>query len=105
MPFSERANKSNLLGKSLEELRALAVSLGEPAYRGGQLYHAFYAEKRFDVATMANLPAGFRQKLLDTTRVALPKFLRKYPSADGTVRYVLAIDAPDDFSSNAETTI
>jgi 23S rRNA (adenine2503-C2)-methyltransferase len=105
MPLSEPANKSNLLGKSLEELRTLAVSLGEPAYRGGQLYHAFYSEKLFDVATMANLPAGFRQKLLDTTRVALPKFLRKYPSADGTMRYVLAIDAPDDSSSNAETTI
>jgi 23S rRNA (adenine2503-C2)-methyltransferase len=105
MSFSEPTNESNLLGKSLAELRALAVSLGEPAYRGGQLYHAFYAEKRFDVATMANLPAAFRQKLLNTTRVALPKFLRKYPSADGTMRYVLAIDAPDDSSSNAETTI
>jgi hypothetical protein len=40
MSFSEPANKSNLLGESIEELRALAVSLGEPAYRGGQLYHA-----------------------------------------------------------------
>lgn len=105
MTSSEHPNKPNLLGKSIEELRLLAVSLGEPAYRGGQLYHAFYTEKRFDVPAMANLPAGFRQKLLDTTRVALPKFLRKYPSADGTMRYVLAIDAPDDSSSNAETTI
>jgi 23S rRNA (adenine2503-C2)-methyltransferase len=105
MTSSDHPNKPNFLGKSIEELRALAVSLGEPAYRGGQLYHAFYAEKRFDVATMANLPSAFRQKLLDTTRVALPKFLRKYPSADGTMRYLLAIDAPDDSSSNAETTI
>ncbi|MGC1687758.1 MAG: 23S rRNA (adenine(2503)-C(2))-methyltransferase RlmN [Candidatus Acidiferrales bacterium] len=105
MTSSENTKKSNLLGKSLEELRALSVSLGEPAYRGGQLYHAFYAERQFDVAAMANLPAVFRQKLQDTTRVALPRFLRKYPSADGTMRYVLAIDAPDEASANAETTI
>ena len=105
MSLSEPANKSNLLGKSLEGLRVLAESLGEPAYRGGQLYHAFYAEKRFEVAALSNLPAAFRQKLHDSTRVALPKFLRKYPSADGTTRYVLAIDAPDDSSTNAETTI
>ncbi|MFZ0037886.1 MAG: 23S rRNA (adenine(2503)-C(2))-methyltransferase RlmN [Candidatus Acidiferrales bacterium] len=105
MTSSDHANKLNLLGKSIEELRALAVSLGEPAYRGGQLYHAFYAEKRFDISAMANLPAAFRHKLQETTRVALPKVQRRYPSADGTMRYVLAIDAPDDSATNAETTI
>src|SRR6267378_453249 len=34
----------NLLGKSAEELRAFLQSLGEPAYRGAQIYHALYAE-------------------------------------------------------------
>ena len=38
----------NLLGKSPGELRAFLESLGEPAYRGAQIYHALYAEKRFD---------------------------------------------------------
>jgi len=80
--------------QSEEELRALAVSFGEPAYRGGQLYHALYAEKRFDVAAMTNLPARWRERLQRETSVALPRILRCYPSADGTIRYVLALDSP-----------
>ena len=47
--------KTNLLGKSREELCAVAVSLGENAYRGAQLYHALYAEKQFNIAAMTNL--------------------------------------------------
>ena len=33
----------NLLGKTKEELRELCVALGEPAYRGEQIYRALYA--------------------------------------------------------------
>src|SRR5207249_4203262 len=44
-----------LLGKSKEELRALCMALGEPAYRGGQVYHALYAERTFEFARMTNL--------------------------------------------------
>src|ERR1700738_2349989 len=37
---SQRPNSgSNLLGKSMEELRSFAESLGEPSYRGAQIYH------------------------------------------------------------------
>ena len=53
----------NLLGKSAEELRAWMESLGEPAYRGSQLYRALYTEKRFDLAALSNLPASLRQSL------------------------------------------
>ena len=38
-----------LLGKSKNKLRDFCVSLGEPAYRGSQLYHALYAERKFSV--------------------------------------------------------
>jgi 23S rRNA (adenine2503-C2)-methyltransferase len=105
MSATQQVQKQDLLGKSAEELRELAVSLGEPAYRGTQLYHALYVEQRFDVAALANLPAAFRRKLHEEWRVALPKIQRSYPSADGTVRYVLVIDAPEDSTPRAETTI
>jgi 23S rRNA (adenine2503-C2)-methyltransferase len=81
----------NLLGKSAEELRAFLQSLGEPAYRGAQIYHALYAERRFDLAAMTNLPATLRERLAQEAAIALPQILRRYRSADGTVRYVLAL--------------
>jgi 23S rRNA (adenine2503-C2)-methyltransferase len=81
----------NLLGKSAEKLRAFLQSLGEPAYRGAQIYHALYAERRFDLAAMTNLPATLRERLAQEAAIALPQILRRYRSADGTVRYVLAL--------------
>ncbi|HKQ85741.1 MAG TPA: 23S rRNA (adenine(2503)-C(2))-methyltransferase RlmN [Candidatus Acidoferrales bacterium] len=81
----------NLLGQSADELRALAQSLGEPAYRGTQIYHAIYAERRFDLANFTNLPAAFRKRLAETTTIELPRIVRRHVSGDGTVRYVLAL--------------
>jgi 23S rRNA (adenine2503-C2)-methyltransferase len=88
----ERTNSGfNLLGKSVAELRALAESLGEPAYRGTQIYHALYAERRFDIREMTNLPATLRERLARDAAITLPQILRSYRSSDGTVRYVLAL--------------
>jgi len=98
----------NLLGKSAEELRAFLQSLGEPAYRGSQIYHALYAERRFDLATMTNLPAALRERLACEAAIALPQILRRYRSADGTVRYVLSLAAADpqkDIAPPKPTTI
>ncbi len=92
MASAVQNEQANLLGKSKEELSALAVSLGEHAYRGAQLYHALYAEKNFNVAAMTNLPAAFRQRVGEQTTIALPEIVRRYDSADGTIRYVLALE-------------
>jgi 23S rRNA (adenine2503-C2)-methyltransferase len=81
----------NLLGQSAEELREFVQSLGEPAYRGGQIYHALYAEKRFDLASLTNLPAAFRKRLTESAAIELPRVVRRHISDDGTVRYVLAL--------------
>jgi 23S rRNA (adenine2503-C2)-methyltransferase len=81
----------NLLGKSAEELRAFMQEIGEPAYRGAQIYHALYAERRFDFGAMTNLPAALRERLAREAAIALPREVRRYSSSDGTVRYVLAI--------------
>jgi 23S rRNA (adenine2503-C2)-methyltransferase len=83
----------NLLGQSAEELRSFAQSLGEPAYRGAQIYHALYAERRFDVANFTNLPAAFRKRLAESAAVGLPRAVRRHVSGDGSIRYVLALGA------------
>jgi 23S rRNA (adenine2503-C2)-methyltransferase len=86
----------NLLGKSAEELREFMLALGEPAYRGAQIYHALYAERRFDFAAMTNLPATLRERLSREAAVALPRVARRYISSDGTVRYVFAIGSSEN---------
>jgi len=66
-----RASKGlmELLGKSKEELRAFCAVLGEPAFRGAQIYHALYSERKFDVAQITNLPAALRERLRKEAQV------------------------------------
>jgi 23S rRNA (adenine2503-C2)-methyltransferase len=88
-----------LLGKSREELRAYCKSLGEPEYRGGQIYHALYAERRFDLAGMTNLPGALREKLGREASVTLPEVRKKYLSKDGSVRYLFGIGEERNFTT------
>jgi 23S rRNA (adenine2503-C2)-methyltransferase len=82
---------TELLGKSKEELRAMCVELGEPAYRGGQIYHALYAERKFDLARMTNLPTSLRERLAREARITLPEVKQQFASADGSIRYLFAL--------------
>ena len=80
-----------LLGKSKEELRAYCVALGEPAFRGAQIYHALYGERKFDVAQITNLPAVLRERLSKEARISLPEVKQRFASADGSVRYLFGL--------------
>jgi len=80
-----------LLGKSKEELRAFCAGLGEPAYRGEQIYHALFAERKFYFARMTNLPAALRERLAKEARITLPEVKQRFVSRDGSVRYLFGL--------------
>src|SRR5579859_945790 len=91
-----------LLGKSKDELREMCAAMGEPAYRGGQIYHALYAERKFDVALMTNLPAGLRQRLAKETMITLPVVKQRFASMDGSVRYLFGLSRKEKEGVSAE---
>jgi 23S rRNA (adenine2503-C2)-methyltransferase len=91
-----------LLGKSKDELREMCAAMGEPAYRGVQIYHALYAERKFDVALMTNLPAGLRQRLAKETTITLPVVKQRFASMDGSVRYLFGLSRKEKEGVNAE---
>jgi 23S rRNA (adenine2503-C2)-methyltransferase len=95
-----------LLGKSKEELREFCVALGEPAYRGKQIYHALYAEKRFAFAQMTNLPAAFRERIAREATITLPAVRQRFASKDGSIRYLFALNTASkrEEESNTENT-
>ena len=93
-----------LLGKSKEELRAFCAEMGEPAYRGGQIYHALYAERKFDFGRMTNLPAVLRERLAKEARVTLPEVKQRFVSSDGSVRYLLGLTGAEAKKFNTEGT-
>jgi len=70
-----------LLGKSIDELRGYVASLGEAPYRAKQIYRALYAE----------------------ARISLPRVVRRFASADGSVRFLMALEADAGRAAQIET--
>jgi len=96
-----------LFGKSKDELREMCVAIGEPAYRGGQIYHALYAERQLDLAQITNLPTSLREKLAKEVTITLPVVKQRFESTDGSVRYLFSLsEAPKvgNVDFNAEGT-
>lgn len=96
-----------LLGKSKDELRAICAAMGEPAYRGGQIYHALYAERKFDFAQITNLPAAVRERLAKEATITLPVVKQRFASSDGSVRYLFALSGTEKegiYTESAEVT-
>jgi len=94
-----------LLGKSREELREWLAGIGEPVYRGDQIYQALYQERNFEIATMTVLPAGLREKLAGEATITLPNVRQRYFSKDGSVRYLFGLGEKERiYTKNSEST-
>src|SRR5713226_7389754 len=93
---------TELLGKSKQELREFCAAMGEPEYRGGQIYHALYAERKFEFARMTNLPMALRGRLAKEARITLPQVKQQFASADGSVRYLFGLSSLEEKEFNAE---
>src|ERR1700680_3161755 len=85
------SQNNELLGKTKEELRELCVSLGEPGYRGEQIYRALYAERKFDLEQVSNLPAALRERLAGSAGLGIPGEKQRFTSADGAIRYLFEL--------------
>src|SRR3979490_3332733 len=92
----DAAMMTELLGKSKEELREFCVALGEPAFRGAQIYHGLYSERKFDVAQITNLPAALRERLSKEAWITLPEVKQRFASTDGSVRYLFGLGVPGE---------
>ncbi len=91
-----------LLGKSAEELREHVATLGERPFRAAQLYHALYAERRFEFAAMTNFPAALRERLALEARITPPRLGRRFPSVDGSIRYLFSIGSENEKPAQIE---
>jgi 23S rRNA (adenine2503-C2)-methyltransferase len=81
----------NLLGLDLQDLEHLAVKLGQPRYRGRQLYHAMYARRARELEGLTDLNRDFRQTLAAQSEIAYPEVDREFLSRDGAVRYLFRL--------------
>ena len=80
--------KSEIRSLTPEELESALGSLGEPAYRAGQVF-SWLGKGVSSFEEMTNLPAPLREKLGEHFILSAPVLLRKQVSSqDGTVKYL-----------------
>ena len=74
----------NLKSITVPELTAVIKELGQPAFRGKQVYTWLHKGVR-SYEEMSNLPKALREKLTEKYPINAPKVVRKQESArDGT---------------------
>ena len=83
---------SPLIGRDREELTALLVSMGEPRYRGEQVYRGLYRDRCSGPEGITPLPRRVREVLERDHGGGLPVVDDRFASADGTARYLLRLE-------------
>ena len=78
---------------NLEEMEALAISLGEKAFRGKQLFQWVYEKQADDFDEMTNLSAAFREKLKENYCISGVRQVEKQVSKkEDTAKYLFALE-------------
>src|SRR5688572_32016743 len=83
------ADKTNLVGLNAAELTSFLTALGEPAYRGKQIFAALQQRRLQSFDKMTDLPRSLRETISEKAAAATLTVESKYVSTDGTRRYLL----------------
>ena len=78
-----------LTGLSQPELVSFVEGLGEPAYRGRQIFAALQHRRLRSFDEMSDLPKDLRAQLNEVARASSLKIESRYLSSDGTRRYLM----------------
>jgi len=76
----------------LDELQVFMTRIGEPAYRGRQLFGWLHARGVFDLEAMTDFPKTMRTMLGDRLRVFLNRPEKTLASKDGTRKFLFRLD-------------
>ncbi len=82
-------NAVQLTGLSQPELVSFLETMGEPAYRGRQLFAALQHRRLRDFDEITDLPKDLRARLSEVAEAATLKVESHYLSNDGTRRYLM----------------
>src|SRR6185369_14843012 len=82
-------NAVQLTGLSQPELVSFLETMGEPAYRGRQLFGALQHRRLRDFDEITDLPKHLRARLSEIALAATLKVESRYISDDGTRRYLM----------------
>jgi len=100
--MTETTAKTNLLGLTRAELEAFVANMGEKPFRARQLMKWLYKRHVADFEQMTDLAKSFRQRLSEIAEVVVPSITTQQVSADGTRKWLLAMDGANGILQGIE---
>ena len=91
--------RTDLKALGRAELEEYARSLGQPAFRGRQLFGWLYGKGATDFAQMSNLPAALREQLEAEASISGLEEVARQTATDQTVKCLLRLDSGREVES------
>ncbi|MEM7480638.1 MAG: 23S rRNA (adenine(2503)-C(2))-methyltransferase RlmN [Acidobacteriota bacterium] len=89
---SRPAERPELLGLPFDRLKDTLKPWVDRPFRARQIYDALHRREAASFDEITDLPKALRHKLGECFRIALPKVAERHQAADGTVKYLFALD-------------
>ena len=86
-------HKIPLLGHTLDELKAIAIDNGLPAFAGKQMAVWLYDKHVDTIEEMTNISKSNREKLAQRYEIGAAKFIDAQYSKDGTIKYLFPTES------------
>jgi 23S rRNA (adenine2503-C2)-methyltransferase len=83
------SKQMHLTGLTQDELESFVEGMGEPAYRGRQIFAALQRRRLRSFDEMTDLPKGLRERLMETATASTLTVESRYVAEDGTRRYLM----------------
>lgn len=81
-----------LKGLPVEEMEAKMESIGQPRFRGRQLFRWIYQERENDFAKMTDISKAFRAELGEKFRLPTIQIAEERRSEDGTIKFLVELE-------------
>src|SRR5438876_8993102 len=91
-PAAGAASRPNLFGLDREDLASALAPLATRPFQAAQIYHWLHGRLETDPAGMTDLPESLRRVLRERFRIEWPSIKETRDSADGSRKYVLALE-------------
>ncbi len=83
--------KPNLLDLDLADCERLVLALGFKPFHGRNLFKWVHKHGVLDYDAMTDVPKSLRNALGATLEIRLPRIIHEQPSADGTLKWIMAL--------------
>ena len=99
----EHNMKERLIGKNLEELKAVAAQVGLPRFAAGQLARWLYVKKAKTIEQMTDISKAGRARLMELYEVGAVPYSSVMESSDGTKKYLFPVACSKSAELNASS--